>query len=326
MPERVRQSLTGRPCPVVFERKRSVKKLSLIMNPNAGTRQGRRFIADILTIFSDAGYLPTVFLTKKHGDADEFAEFYSGKADLVVACGGDGTLNEVISGLLAGGHAVPVGYIPCGSTNDFANGLGISTNVLQAARDIAAGEPRPLDIGFFGPDRYFTYIASFGLFASVSYSTSQAAKNVLGHAAYILEGIRSLADVRPVHLKITANDREYEADYLFGAVCNSTSLGGVLKLDNKAVHMSDGLFEALLIPFPEDLLALNRVLSALGAKNYNDPSLIFIRSSRFLIEAEPGIHWSLDGEQATASGLQEIANLHRAIRIVSSGGANKLNG
>lgn len=303
-----------------------MKTMSLIINPNAGTRQGRRFLADILTIFSDADYLPTVFITKKRGDADEFARGLAGEADLVVACGGDGTLNEVITGLLAGGHTSPVGYIPCGSTNDFANGLGISTNVLQAARNIAHGEPRPLDIGLFAPNRYFTYIASFGLFASVSYSTPQATKNILGHAAYILEGIRSLSDVHPVHLKITANDQEYEADYLFGAICNSTSLGGVLKLDNKEVHMSDGLFEALLIPFPPDLLALNRVLSALGAKNYSDPSLVFIRSERFLIQAEPGVHWSLDGEEATASGLQEIPNLHRAVRIVSSGGANKLNG
>ena len=295
-----------------------MKKLLLIINPNAGTRQKRRFLPDMLTIFNEADYLPTVFMTRGRGDASSFAAEYAGKTDVVVACGGDGTLNEVISGMLTAGHTTPIGYIPCGSTNDFATSLGISVNVLQACRDIVNGEPRELDIGLFGPDRYFSYTASFGLFASVSYSTPQNVKNILGHAAYILEGIRSLADVRPVHLAISADGKTYEDDYLFGTVCNSVIMGGgVLRLDERKVHLNDGLFESLLIPFPKDLGTVKRILDDIGAKQYEEsPLMSFIRASDFTVKSDPPTHWTLDGEEAVAAPVQEIRNLKSAIQIV----------
>jgi YegS/Rv2252/BmrU family lipid kinase len=295
---------------------RQMKKVLLIINPMAGTRQWRRTIPEILSILNKADYLPTVYLTRERGDGAAVSEKSAGDYDLVAVCGGDGTLNEVISGLLRGGHRTPVGYLPAGSTNDFASGIGISANLTEACQLLVREAPRELDIGRFGSDRYFSYTASFGLFTAVSYTTSQAAKNILGHAAYILEGIRSLADVRPVHLTITADDGTYENDYLFGAVCNSTSLGGILKLADHEVHMSDGLFESLLIPFPSDLLELNRVLNALRNKNYSDSSLIFIRSSRFVIDAPEKLPWTLDGEEASASSPLEIVNLHHAVRLV----------
>ncbi len=294
----------------------ALKSLYLIINPNAGTRQGRRFLPEIISVFSHAGYLCTVCVTDKRGDAVDFARNHAGKADLVVACGGDGTLNEVITGLQLGGHKTPLGYIPCGSTNDFANGLGLPTAPLIAAETIVTGAPRTLDAGLFAPDRYFSYTASFGAFTSVSWSTPQNVKNVLGHAAYILEGIRSLADIRPIRMKITADGRQYEEDYIFGAVCNSTSLGGVLKLEDNDVDMNDGRFEALLIPFPPDLLALNRILSSLGAHHYDDESLCFIRASSFIFEGPSDVTWTLDGEAAEGSSRVEIRNVHNALTLI----------
>ncbi len=293
-----------------------LKRLHLIINPNAGTRQARRFLPEIISVFNRAGYLCSVFVTEKRGDAADFARAHAGGADLVVACGGDGTLNEVITGLQFGGHRTALGYIPCGSTNDFASGLGLPTAPLMACDAIVAGRPRTLDVGLFAPDRCFSYTASFGAFTSVSWSTPQNVKNVLGHAAYILEGIRSLADIRPIHMRITAGSRVYEEDYIFGAVCNSTSLGGVLKLENSAVHMNDGLFEALLIPFPADLLVLNRILTALRTRNYEDESLQFLRASSFLFEGDPTITWTLDGEAAEGGTRVEIRNIHDAIRLI----------
>ena len=292
-----------------------MKSLFLILNPSAGTRQGRRFLPDIISVFTRAGYLCSVYITEKRGDAVSFARSCAGKTDLVVACGGDGTLNEVITGLQLGGHKTPLGYIPCGSTNDFANGLGISTLPLIAAEAIVAGQPRPLDVGLFLPDRYFSYTASFGAFTSVSWSTPQNVKNVLGHAAYILEGIRSLADIRPIHMRIIADGRPYEEDYIFGAVCNSTSLGGVLKLEDSAVDTNDGRFEALLIPFPPDILALNRILTALRTRNYEDESLRFLRASDFFFEGGP-VTWTLDGEAAEGSSRTEIRNIHNAVHLI----------
>ena len=294
-----------------------MKHLHLIVNPNAGTRQGRRFLPDIVSVFNRAGFLCTVFITEKRGGAVDYTRTCAADADLVVACGGDGTLNEVITGLQLAASSVPLGYIPCGSTNDFANGLGLPLQPLKAARSVAGGAPRALDLGLFGPDRFFSYTASFGAFTSVSWSTPQNVKNVLGHAAYILEGIRSLADIRPIHMKITADGREYEDDYIFGAVCNSTSLGGVLKLENSEVHMSDGLFEALFIPFPPDLIVLNSILTALRLHHYDDPSLHFLRASRFLFEGTSDLKWTLDGEEAAGAARVEIRNIHNAFSLVS---------
>ena len=293
-----------------------MKKLHLIINPNAGTRQGRRFLPDMISVFNRAGYLCTVYVTEKRGDAVNFTRGQAGDADLVVACGGDGTLNEVISGLQLGGHATPVGYIPCGSTNDFASGLGLPMQPLRAAQAIASGSPHTLDVGLFGDDRYFSYTASFGAFTSVAWSTPQNVKNVLGHAAYILEGIRSLADIRPIHMKITADDQRFENDYIFAAICNSTSLGGVLKLEDREVHMNDGLFEALFIPFPPDLIVLNQILTALRTHHYDDPSLHFLRASRFTFDGSPEIKWTLDGEEAAGAPVVEIRNIRDAITII----------
>ena len=293
-----------------------MKSLHLIVNPNAGTRQARRFLPEIISVFNRAGYLCSVYVTKKRGDAADFTRACAGQADLVVACGGDGTLNEVITGLQLGGHKTALGYIPCGSTNDFASGLGLPAAPLMACDAIAAGRPRTLDVGLFAPDRYFSYTASFGAFTSVSWATSQNVKNVLGHAAYILEGIRSLADIHPIHMRITADGQVYEDDFIFGAVCNSTSLGGVLKLEDSQVDMNDGRFEALLIPFPEDLLVLNRILNALRTHFYEDESLHFLRASSFLFEGSPDITWTLDGEAAEGSSRVEIRNIHNAISLI----------
>ena len=295
-----------------------MRRLLLIVNPASGTRQARRLISDFLGIFNEAGFLPSVYLTRERGEAARIARELGGETDIVAACGGDGTLNEVISGMLAGEHGTPIGYIPAGSTNDFATGFGLSTDMLQACRDVVSGAPRELDVGLFAPDRCFAYTASFGLFAAVSHSTPQSAKNILGHAAYVLEGIRSLADVRPLHMKVTAGGRTWEDDYLFGTVCNSTILGGgVLKLHEHQVHVSDGLFESILIPFPADLGTLARLLADVRARKYEDsPYVTFIRASRFVFESDPAIPWTLDGEKAPVARVQEIRNLPRAVRVV----------
>ena len=293
-----------------------VKTLHLIVNPNAGTRQGRRFLAEMASVFNRAGWLCGVYVTEKRGDATEFVREHGGEAELVVACGGDGTLNEVIAGLQLGGHKTPLGYVPCGSTNDFANGLGLPAAPLVACGAIVEGKPRALDAGRFGERRYFSYTASFGAFTSVSWSTPQPVKNLLGRVAYLLEGIRSLADIRPIRMKVRAGGRELEEDFIFGAVCNSTSLGGVLKLEKGEVHMNDGLFEALLVPFPKDLAGLNRILSALGARRHDDPSLRFLRAGEFVFEGGGPVTWTLDGEAAEGGERVEIRCVHDAYRLV----------
>ena len=293
-----------------------MKKLQLIINPAAGMKQGRKYLADVVAYFGKQGYICTVFVTEKQGDATVFAAEYAAEHDLVVCVGGDGTFNEVIAGLMNGGIDVPVGYIPAGSTNAFAASLKLSGDIMQACRDIAEGSERRLDIGLFN-GRSFSYVASFGAFTKTSYSTPQSIKNALGHVAYILEGIKDIPQIRPEHISIEVNGEVREGDYLFGAVSNSTSLGGVLTLDPGIVDMNDGVFEIMLIKSPTTITELNILIKALTTRQYDCPMIDFIKTSSAVIYASKDMVWSLDGEREEGCERIEVENRHSAIRLMT---------
>ena len=293
-----------------------MKKLLLIMNPAAGTKKANPHLPEILSVFARAGYICLTCMTQKRGDGTELAAKYAEWADLIVCIGGDGTFNEVISGVVRAGTETPIGYIPAGSTNDFAASLGLPKNVIEAAQGIVAGHSMSYDVGCF-QDRYFTYVASFGAFTKTSYATSQSVKNVLGHLAYVLGGIRELTSLHRYHAAVTLDDgsRE-EGDYIFGAVSNSTSVGGILTLDPKIVDMNDGQFELLLVKYPESMTELAEVIHALTTQKYDSPELVFRSASKLSFTADPGMDWTLDGEYAKGSEHIEIENLHSAVRIM----------
>ncbi|MBR4973108.1 MAG: YegS/Rv2252/BmrU family lipid kinase, partial [Clostridia bacterium] len=206
-----------------------IKKLLLIVNPHSGTGKMRPQLLKVVEILSAADYSVTVYPTKARGDATLKVESLSnGDFDLIVVCGGDGTLNEVITGLMHSKISCPLGYIPSGTLNEWSQGLGISKNIAKAAKDIVSGNIIPLDIGKFD-DKYFSYTASFGAFTSASYSAPQEIKNVFGQAAYFFEGVRSIGTIKPIKMKFVADDREVEGDFLFGAISNSMSVGGIVK-------------------------------------------------------------------------------------------------
>ena len=293
-----------------------MKRLLLIMNPAAGMKKANPHLLEILSVFDRAGYECVVHFTQKQGDGTQLTMEGGGQADLVVCIGGDGTFNEVITGVVHAGIKIPIGYIPAGSTNDFAASLGLSKNVIQAAQDIVAGRPQAYDIGRFR-ERCFTYVASFGAFTKTSYATSQSVKNALGHLAYILGGIKELSSLHRYHVTLTLDNGEREAgDYIFGAVSNSTSVGGILTLDPDIVDMNDGLFELLLVKYPENMVQLAEVIRALTSQKYDSPSIVFRPARRVTVEADPGMDWTLDGEFAQGSERIEIENLHSAVNIV----------
>ena len=293
-----------------------MKRLLLIMNPAAGTKKANPHLPEILSVFGRAGYACLSFMTQKRGDGTELTARYGAEAELIVCIGGDGTFNEVITGAVRAGIKTPIGYIPAGSTNDFAASLGLSKNVIQAAQDIVAGSPRPYDVGAFRA-RCFTYVASFGAFTRTSYATSQSVKNSLGHLAYLLGGIKELSSLRRYHVAMTLDDglRE-EGDYIFGAVSNSTSVGGILTLDPEIVDMNDGKFELLLVKYPKNPAELAEIILSLRSQKYNSPALVFRPARRLLAEADPGMDWTLDGEYAAGSARIEIENLHSAVNIM----------
>ncbi len=251
------------------------------------------------------------------GNGYTLAKTHAAAVDLVVCVGGDGTFNEVVSGVIDSGADVPIGYIPCGSTNDFASGLKLSKAPLRAAQDILEGTPKTYDVGLFG-ERYFSYVASFGAFTRASYATPQNLKNALGHLAYILEGIKDLPNIHPVHMRIETADAVFEDDYIFGAICNSTSLGGILTIDPSAVDMNDGLFELLLIKYPKTAAELNDCIRCLQEKNYNSSTLTFHSTDRMTIIADPSVDWTLDGEREAGHAQVTVENRHNAFRLITN--------
>lgn len=292
-----------------------MKKMLFIMNPFAGVKRANRHLTDILLMFTQAGYEVTTHMTLGRGDAAVVAREKGKDVDLVVCCGGDGTLNETITGLLSAGADTPIGYIPAGSTNDFASSLKLPTNILKAAQEIVEGEPVSYDVGRFG-DRYFSYVASFGAFTKSSYATPQNIKNALGHTAYVLSGITELSQIRNEHVKMEIDGQVVEGDFLFGAICNSTSVGGILTLDPKQVDMGDGLFEILLVRAPENLAEIHECIQALQSQKYNCAMLTFRSARRVRIFADPDMPWTLDGEKEDGHETVEVENLHHAIRLM----------
>ena len=296
-----------------------MKKLLFIMNPYAGQRKANRFLADIFSIFNQAGYTVIAHMTAAPGDGEQAVLRYAQEIDLVVCCGGDGTFNETLSGILKSGIDIPIGYIPAGSTNDFATSLGLSADILQSARDIISGTPEYFDVGNFG-GRYFSYVASFGAFTRASYATSQDLKNLLGHTAYILSGIHELSQLKPIPIRLTLPDGTVIEDkYLFGAISNSTSVAGILTIDPDKVDMQDGKFELLLIRAPRELSELSECIRALQNKTYNCAMVTFLSTDRVSVSAPADMDWTLDGEREAGHETVEVTNLHHAVRVIRRG-------
>ena len=292
-----------------------MKKVLFIMNPFSGQKRANKYLPEIIQMFNQAGYEVTVHITSGRNDATIAVERQAADKDLVVCCGGDGTLNETITGLLNIGADIPIGYIPAGTTNDFAASLKLSSNILQAVQDILLGEPVPFDVGRFN-QRYFSYVASFGAFTKSSYIVPQSIKNTLGHAAYVLGGISELSQLRNEHLRLEVDGTVIEDDFLFGAICNSTSIGGILTLDPSQVDMSDGIFEILLVRVPRNLTELTESITAFQNQTYNCATMTFLSAKSVKIFADPDMNWTLDGEREDGHEEILVENLHRAIRLI----------
>ena len=295
-----------------------MKKMLFVMNPFAGQRKANRYLPDIISLYNRAGFDVTTYMTGGPGDAVQTVERLASQMDLIVACGGDGTMNETISGILRSGADVPIGYIPAGSTNDFASSLGLSANIMQAAQEVLEGTPQPYDVGDFG-GRYFSYVASFGAFTRTSYATPQTIKNALGHTAYLLEGIQELSQIRKEHIRMEIDDLVVEDDFLFGAISNATSVGGILTLDPKQVDLSDGKFEILLVRAPRNLTEISECIQAVQSQKYNCAMITFRSASQVRVYASEDMPWTLDGEKEMGRSCIDVRNLHHAVRLMKKG-------
>ncbi len=294
-----------------------MKKVYFIFNLQSGKAKIASKLGMIIDIFTKSGFEVTTHPTQGKLDASEVAEYAcKNDFDMILCSGGDGTLNEVIQGIMKCEKRLPVGYLPAGSTNDFAKGMEISTNIEEAVNDIVNGIASPCDIGSFNR-KYFTYIAAFGAFTEVTYETSQTVKNLLGHVAYILNGLSKLNKIKSYHMKITFDDTELEDNYIFGMVTNSSSVAGLLSLND--FLYDDGLYEVTLIKTPNNPLDLQRIVHSLLNLDIDlDTNYIkSFRTSKIKFECDEEISWTVDGEFGGVCREAEIINITKAVRLIT---------
>lgn len=297
-----------------------MKKLLFVYNPRAGKEMLKPRLSDVLDIFVKAGYEVTVHPTQAYRDAYyQIKEYEVGKYDLIACSGGDGTIDEVATGMMKrremGKDVVPVGYIPAGTTNDFAKSLHIPRKPLAAADNAVKGVPFPCDIGKFN-DSVFVYIAAFGIFTDVSYETDQAVKNVLGHMAYILEGAKRIFNIPSYKIKVEHDEEVIEDEFIFGMVTNSRSVGGFSNMVGKNIVFDDGLFEVTLIKTPKNPIALQEIIAALLIEQVDTKHMYTFKTKKITFDSVEEIPWTLDGEFGGEQDYVEIENVQKAMEIM----------
>lgn len=291
------------------------KTLLLIVNPRAGRTRSMDPMFQAVAHFGEEGYLVSVQRTAHPGHAAELVEREGANFDRIVCFGGDGTLNETVRGAMTLKSPPPIGYIPGGSTNDFAASLSLSAYPVEAAQQITASKGKRLDVGSFN-DRPFIYVASFGAFTKTSYSASQSVKNDLGHLAYILEGVRDLSTLRPYPATVATDEEVFDGEFLFGAVTNATSVGGLMKLHKEQVVLDDGLFELILVPNPTNAAELQELLVTLVTQDLTRGGVIFRHVPSLTVTTPEGFPWTLDGEYEPGAEKVEIKNLRQRLEFL----------
>lgn len=293
----------------------SMKKLLFILNPISGKNQIKPYVCDIIDLYVSAGYEVTVHTTQTRGDAREVAKTRGAGYDIIICSGGDGTVGEVVNGLLTLDEVPCLGYIPAGTTNDYAKSLGIPTKLMDAAMNTIEGQAYACDIGDFN-GHYFVYVAAFGLFTDVSHQTPQETKNMIGHLAYVLEGVKSLASVKSYHLKVQYDDVEIEDDFIYGMVTNSISVGGFKMFTGKDMVLDDGLFEMLLVKIPKNLMDLQAIIGALLLQKVEDNYMVYAKTKEVTMISGNSVPWTLDGEDGGEHETACILNCQKAIQII----------
>ncbi len=294
------------------------KKMLFLVNPKAGQQELRTNLMEIIDVFTAGGYDVTVHTTQGQRDLTHWIARYGGDYDRIVCAGGDGSLNEAVTGLMQGLDRPPLGYIPGGTVNDVAHTLGISREPVKAARQIIEGVPQAIDVGNFCGDRWFTYVAGFGAFTDVSYETPQAEKRILGRLAYLLNGAKTLGEIRPIPVRVMVEDQVIEDEVLLGLVCSTTSVGGFRPKNSplKGVSLDDGLSEVILVKKIASVQDLNGIATLLTKREFDPKYFYSFQTNHIRFEFPHEVKWTLDGEFGGALRSVEIRNVHKAVEIM----------
>ncbi len=300
-----------------------MKKLLFIFNPTAGRGKLKSKLYDIIDSFIKHGYRVQVYPTQYKGDATALIEKETDQYDLLVVAGGDGTLNEVITGMMTANKVAPIGLIPAGSMNDVGHSFKISRNIMNAVHNVMTGKPYSMDIGKFN-DKFFVYVAAFGAFTDISYTTSQKNKNMIGNLAYYLEGIKKLSELKPRLIRVQYEDKVIEEEFLIGLVTNSLYIGGFKNLSYDKTSLNDGLLELLLVKMPKNIIDLEMIVSSLINYKINENLMYYIQAASLTITSEK-MEWTLDGEFGGVYEQVEISTCNKAIKIISKSSTSRVN-
>ncbi|MBQ6365225.1 MAG: diacylglycerol kinase family lipid kinase [Oscillospiraceae bacterium] len=293
------------------------KKMMIIINPVAGRGGYALNFGEAMRVLSHGGYTPTLFFTENRKDATRFARENASDYDIVTCIGGDGTLSEVLAGLMEVPNPPPIGYIPMGTANDVATTLRLPKNdTVGAVKMILNGEAHPYDVGGFGKDKYFAYIAGFGAFTNVSYSTPQDQKAALGHLAYVLQGMAELPNIEPIHTRVEFDDGTIETDLIYGSMSNSTSVAGIVKFKDSMVSLGDGFSELVLVKDPKDVGGFGDIISSVLSGRFDGDKLIILhtKKARFLFDRP--VAWTRDGEDGGMHQEVTLVNYHRPVQMI----------
>lgn len=293
------------------------KKLMLIVNPASGRGGYKYYFGEALQVLDRGGMRPTVFFTAGPGEATEFARKYASDYDVVACVGGDGTLSEVIGGLMQLDKRPPIGYIPMGTANDVATTLSLPKNdTIGAARRILEGTPHPYDVGGFGADRYFSYIAAFGAFTEVSYATPQNQKKMLGNLAYVLQGAAQLPKIEKYHTIVEYDDGVIEADLMYGSMSNSTSVAGIVHIKPDLVSLGDGMSELVLVKDPGTVMGFADMLDSVLYQRYDSDKLLVLHTKKAKFIFDRPMPWTCDGEAGGSYQEIELCNYAHAVEMI----------
>ncbi len=292
-----------------------MRNLLFIYNPKAGKGNIGNHLDGVVDTFTKAGYKVTIYPTQCRGDGEVIARSWAKDYDRIVCAGGDGTLDEIVTGLMTSGVKIPIGYLPTGSTNDFARSLGIPRTARRAAQRAISDNIFKCDLGKFN-SRYFVYVAAFGLFTDVTYETDQGMKNLFGYTAYLAEALKRLPSAKSIPLKITYDDKVISDSFIVGLVTNSDSVGGMKAIPGPDVKLDDGIFEVMLIRSPDNILDYNFIAPAILDRRIKSENVICFKCSKLLFESDEPIPWNLDGEFGGQVNRACIENMHEAAEFV----------
>ena len=293
------------------------KSLMLIVNPMAGRGAYKNNFAEAMQLLSNSGYAVTLYFTEQRGDANRFANLYAARYDVVACVGGDGTLSEVLSGLMQLDNPPPVGYFPMGTANDVATTLGLPKNdVLSAVYKLLNGTPHPFDVGSFGDSDYFAYVAAFGAFTEVSYATPQDQKKVLGHLAYVLQGMQQLPYISPIYTRVEYDDGVFEGKVLYGSVTNSTSVAGIVRFPEEMVSLGDGVSELVLVQDPGTVASFAELVSSVLSERFDSDKLLIVHTKKAVFHFDSPVAWTRDGESGGEYKDITIRNINCPVKLI----------